>query len=539
MYAVLILSVIKMTPVKNLPSDVLSCHKMIHDLVMLINEKEKINDRLQHRLEQLLRAKYGPKTEKLDPNQLLLFAREILEKEESAEDESPEEVKAEPVESETPRRKGHGRNTRPELPRERIEYDIPEEEKVCPCCGGERIRIGEEISEQLEYVPAEVKVLEHVRYKYACKKCDGGMVTAGKPSQPIEKGLAGPGILAQTIVSKYADHLPLHRQQEMFRRYGVDLSRTTLCGWMESSASLLAPLYERMKKRVLESEVIHTDDTPVNVQDRKRKRKTRQGRVWVYVGDSKNPYVVYQYTPDRSREGPGAFLKKYRGYLQADAYGGYDRLYTHGGVTEVACWAHARRRFKDATSTAPESAYIALAYIAQLYSVERMAHEDKLDADGRRNLRQESSVPVLRDFEKWLRGEASEALPKSPIGEAIGYALNNWPALCRYTENGILSIDNNVAERALRPIAIGRKNWNFFGSDSGGRTGAILFSLVRSCHALGKNPFAYLRDVLTRIPGHSIQDLDPLLPDRWTDPSTDPNLEIPLSQDPSPDPDLP
>ena len=220
------------TPNK-IPSDVTVLQEMVRHLLAQLAREQSINERLQHRLEQLLRAKYGPKTEKLDPNQLLLFAREILEKEESAEDESREEVKAEPVENETPRRKGHGRNTRRDLPRERIEYDIPEEEKVCPCCGGERVRIGEEIGEQLEYVPAKVKVLEHVRYKYACKRCDGGMVTAGKPSQPIEKGLAGPGILAQTIVSKYADHLPLHRQQEMFRRYGVDLSRTTLSGWMD------------------------------------------------------------------------------------------------------------------------------------------------------------------------------------------------------------------------------------------------------------------------------------------------------------------
>ena len=499
----------------DLPQDLMQCHEIIRKLIAELGKVHQLNEKLEHRLEQLLRAKYGPRSEKIDENQLLLFAKEILEQTGEEKKEAPPEEEPVPPK----KRKGHGRKPRPDLPRERVEHDLPEEEKTCSCCGGMRVRIGEEVSEQLEFVPAVVKILEHVRFKYACPKCEEGVTTAPKPSQPIEKGLPGPGLLAQVVVSKFADHLPLHRQQQMFERYGLDLSRSTLCDWMKKAADLLAILFKKMKRETLFSAVLHTDDTPVQVQDREKRRKTRQGRAWVYVGDPQHPYTIFDYTPDRSRDGPAQFLGKYKGYLQADAYPGYDRLYASGDIIEVACWAHARRKFKEAITTDPERGHLALAYIAQLYSVERLAAEEKRDAEGRRALRQEKSVPVLKSLNHWLLAQEQGVLPKSPIGEAVGYALNHWKALCHYTENGILSIDNNRAEQAIRPIALGRKNWLFFGSDNGGRTASILLSFVQTCKDLGKNPFAYLRDVFSRLPDHPHTRHEELLPDRWTQPS--------------------
>jgi hypothetical protein len=334
--------------------------------------------------------------------------------------------------------------------------------------------------------------------------------------QPIEKGLPGPGLLAHVATSKYADHLPLHRQAQMFTRQGVDLSRQTLCDWMRRAADLVAPLFEVMKQRVVQSQALQTDDTPVAVLDPALPR-TKTGRIWTYVGDPAHPYTVYDYTPDRSRDGPDRFLQAFSGYLQADAYSGYDALYKapERDVTEVACWAHARRKFFEAQDSDPMRAMVMLAYIRLLYEVERQARELGLDRAGRLVLRQEQSLPILTDIEAYLKREQPQVLPKSPIGEAMGYALGNWAALLRYTEDGNLEIDNNGAERSLRGVAVGRKNWLFFGSDTGGRTAAILSSFITTCKRLHIDPFAYLRDVFARISAHPANRLPELLPDQW------------------------
>jgi hypothetical protein len=334
--------------------------------------------------------------------------------------------------------------------------------------------------------------------------------------QPIEKGLPGPGLLAHVAVSKYADHLPLYRQEGIFGRHGVTLSRQTMCDWMRRCAQLVSPLFDLMKQRVLKSKVIQTADTLVGVLDPALPR-TRLGRIWTYVGDDHHPYTVYDFTPNRSRDGPQAFMEKFSGFLQADAYSGYDRLYEdpERDVIEVACWAHTRRKFYEAQSSDLMRSTVMLAYIRLLYDVEREALDMKLDREGRLALRQAKSVPVLDDIKAYLEQEQPKVLPKSPEGQAIAYALSNWQALIRYAEDGDLEIDNNGVERSLLGAAVGRKNWLFFGSDNGGRTAAVLTSFITTCKRLDIDPFAYLRDIFQRLSTHPQNRLAEFLPDQW------------------------
>jgi len=493
------------------PSDPVVLQQMV---VALLDERDaqaRQVARLQHWLTKLLRTRYGPSRERVDEHQLFLFAAAAM----AAHRDGPPPEPTVPPADLTPRR-GHGRQRLPKhLERRQVTYDLPAEDQHCPACQATLTWIGDEVSERLEYVPASLIVLEERCAKYACPQ--GCTVrTAAKPMQPIEKGLPGPGLLAQVAVSKYADHLPLHRQTQLFARHGVTLSRQTLCDWMGRAALLAAPLVHLMQQQILQSKALQTDDTPVAVLDPTLPR-TKTGRIWTYVGDAAHPYTVYDYTPDRSRAGPDQFLEPFTGYLQADAYAGYDALYRDParGVTEVACWAHCRRRFFEARDADPMRAMILLAYIRLLYDVEREARDRTLDATGRRALRQERSVPILADIEAYLTREQPHVLPKSPIGEAIAYALNNWAALVRYTDDGDLEIDNNAAERSLRGVAVGRKNWLFFGSDTGGRTAAILTSLITTCRRLHAEPFAYLRDLFARISSHPAHQLAQLLPDRW------------------------
>jgi len=491
---------------KKLPVDVDQCQAMILELVQELDRKDRRLLGMQHMLEKLLRWRYGAKRERIDEKQLYLFAAEVLA---AAEKEARTEETGE-----RPPRPGHGRKPLPrQLERRRVEHDLGPEERICPECRGALRPIGEEVSERLEFVPAQLYVIEDVRRKYACPKgC--GIVTASKPMQPIEKGLPGPGLLAHVTVSKYADHQPLHRQTEMFQRQGITLSRRTMADWMRRCAELVIPLYERMKEMVLASKVVQTDDTPVGVLDPTLPR-TRTSRIWTYVGDRDHPYTVYDYTPDRSRNGPESFIGEYRGFLQADAYSGYDKLYKGEKVIEVACWAHARRKFYEAETSDLMRSMIMMAYIRLLYDVEREARDLALDGPGRLLLRQEKSIPILADIEAYLRREQPEVLPKSPEGQAISYALSNWKALFRYSQDGDLEIDNNGAERSLRGVAVGRKNWMFFGSDNGGRTAAILTSFTTSCKRHDVNPYAYLKDIFERISAHKLSRLDDLLPDKW------------------------
>ena len=307
-----------------------------------------------------------------------------------------------------------------------------------------------------------------------------------------------------------ATHLPLHRQEQIFARHGVDLSRKTLCDWVLQSAWLLEPVVNAMKREVMQSYCINTDDTPVPVQDT---GKTHRAYLWVYIGDRDHPYTIYDFTWTRCRDGPETFLKKYEGYLQADAFSGYDRLYAGGKIIEVGCWAHARRKFFEAKTTAPVPAHQALLRVKALYDIEREAKESS--ANERLALRQEKAVPLLADFAAWLHELQPHALPKSPLSQAIHYTLENWTALTRYTQEGRLRIDNNAAERALRRIVVGRNNWLFAGSERGGHAAATLYSLIASAKQNGLDPFAYPRDLLARIPTHTHRQINQLFPDRW------------------------
>ena len=523
-----------------LPADLAACHAMIAQLLEQLKSTQRENAQLEHHLQQLLRRLYGHSAERIDPNQQVLFA-ELLGQ---LQNQTPAAAAAAaPAPSPQPaEHNGHGRRRLPaDLPREPRVIDLPESEKPCPCCGKMRVKIGQEISEKLDYVPAKVKVIQTIRPKYACPDCDkagnGGQIAiADLPASPIEKCLAAPGLLAAVIVGKYSDHLPMNRLEKILGRHDIDISRSTLCDWAAQSAQALRPLYELMVARVLASKVIHTDDTPVDVLDKKLKA-TRLGRFWIYSGAGDHPCDVFDFTPSRSRDGPMNFLagwgKDELRYLQADAFGGYDGIYAGkagGNVTEVACMAHCRRKFYEARSSDHARSAQALAYIGLLYDVEHQAQEQfaaQKDRDNARTLaaicrelRQSLALPRLQQFKAWLDAQQAihggGVLPKSPMGAAITYALNQWDALCVYCTDGDLDIDNNVAERALRRIAVGRNNWMFCGSDNGGNTAAVLFSFIATCERHHLNPFEYLRDVLTRIAATPVSKLADLLPGQWT-----------------------
>ncbi len=399
------------------------------------------------------------------------------------------------------------------LPHVRHLEDLPEAEKVCPCCQRTKDKIGEDVTRVLEFVPAKLEVHEHVRPKYACRHCKDGVSTSTALVRPIPRCLAGPGLLAQVLVAKYGDHLPLYRQEDVFVRHGLHLPRSTMCDWVAAAAQVLQPLYQRQRERLLLSEVLWTDDTPVTVLGGKA-GGSRQGRFWTYLGDPTQPYTVYDFTLSRSRDGPQQFLKGFKGYLHADAYAGYDAIYlgSDSQVREVACWAHARRKFFEAKDHAPREAGQVLGWIGQLYDLEDRARDST--AEERRQLRQREAVPVLDRIGAYLQELARTALPKSGLAKAVTYARNQWEALRRYTTDGRLTIDNNASERTLRTQAIGRNNWMFVGSSEGGERAAVVYTLLAGAKRHQVEPLAYLRDVL-RQAAEEKPNWEEMLPDRW------------------------
>jgi len=398
-----------------------------------------------------------------------------------------------------------------DLPRETTTITLPEADRRCPCCNEPMCKIGEEVSERLDYTPAVLKVIETRREKYACKRHEeSGVLTPPVPTHPIAKGMATAGLIAHVLVAKYKDHLPLYRQSCIFSRHGAEIAESTLCDWVKDAAELLQPVVLAMKSSVLASHVVQSDDTGITVLDKDTPHGSRHSFLWAYVGDRDE--VVFDFTVGRGRDGPRLFLGDFRGHLQVDAYAGYDAVLRQNSITSVGCWAHARRRFFKALS-ADEDAKNAMDVMQQLYRVEREAREQGLDADQRRDLRQSEAKPLLGAMRPWLEGIRHRHLPKSPMGDAINYTLRQWDTLVRYLEDGRLEIDNNRVERQMRSVAVGRKNWMFAGSAEGARRAATAYSLVCSCGLLGIEPWAYLKDVLQKV----AEGVDPtkLTPRLW------------------------
>lgn len=501
---------------QNLPQEPEQLKRLISDLIGTVETQrndiesyKRTNARLQRRVEELERYRFGKRSQKIDPAQLSLWQHcideDIAETEQGLGQSEPskpsvQRAKRKPLPA--------------HLPREKTVYEHPEAKCAC---GHPLHAIGVQACEELHWKPARFYVKRHEQTKYACRQCDT-VITAAKPSRPIEKGLFGSSMLAYLLVSKYQDHLPIDRVRTICQRSGIDLPTATMtdalgrCGW------ILRPLVDRLTDHLLQQSHLHTDDTVIPVIDATR-GQTKQGRLWVYLhtGTEGPPAAVFDYTPDRSQVGPLTFLKDYRGHLQADGYPGYEKLYATGNVVEVACMAHVRAKFEKLEKhTASPIAQKALALIAELYIIEQSI---KTQTDEqRRQVRQQRSLPILQTLKKLLEESLLKVGGNSDAAVPINYALHRWQALLRYTEDGRLHIDNNPAERCIRPITIGRKNWLFAGSDLAAERAAVIYSLMATCKLNNVEPLAYFTDVLERIADHPINRLDELLPFNWKPP---------------------
>jgi transposase len=484
------------------------------ELLATVAELRATIDKQQAHIDRLVRTKFGRKSERIDGP--TLFDDLPDSHPDPAESGTPAVPDPTPESTQTRRRRGHGRRPRPaDLPRERVEIDLTAAEKACPCCQRTRIRIGADVSERLDYRPASLFVRQVVRPTYACRHCersgdDPQMVQPPLPPEPIPRGTAAAGLLAHLIVSKYCDRLPLYRQEAILGRLGWDVTRSTLCDQVMACAGVLEPLYRLMCGRVRSSVSLHADDTPVTLLGPRR-----TAHAWVYVGDAANPYTVFDLSIGRSRDAPAAFLKQYKGFVHADGYAGYNPVYA-GGATHVGCWMHARRYFFDARLTDPERSHEALARIRALYAVEAEAKGRPIAGAALADYRQRHAVPILTAFADWLAEQGPRVLPQSAIGEAVTYATNQWPSLVVYTRDGRLTIDNGPAEQAIRPLALGRRNWLHIAGDGGLQPTAVLLSLAASARRPGVNPWAYLTHVLTELPARPPgADLADLPPDGW------------------------
>ena len=476
------------------------------------------NLQLQKELWRYKKATYGPRADRLSENELaqalLEFAEELEQKPLPAE--SLAQGEAQPELRRIKRRKGRRALANfDHLPVSTHVYELPAEQRRCSCCGEQRQEIGSEESWQIEYIPGHFERLQHVRKKYACAKCELAgenpqIATAAKAETAIEKGFAGPGLLAYIVTSKFADYLPLYRLEDIFERQGFEISRATQSVWCGDVADLVEPLYRRMTERVRQSHVVATDDTVFPMLG---PGQTQSTRMWVYVGDEVNPYNVFDFTLNRGREGPKEFLKDYTEVLLADAYGGYNGVVAGNAITRAGCWSHARRKFVEAEKTALEMAREAVDLIGRLFAVEKQAKD--LSVAELLELRQKRSVSVLAELRQKLLAWKEQLLPKHPLAEAVNYTLGQWEELTVFTRDGAVPIDNNVSEREMKRVVLNRKNSLFVGNPRGGRTAAILASLTSSCRRHEMDPQLYFMQLLMNLPSWPANDIDAWLPDRW------------------------
>ena len=504
-----------------LPTDVASLHQLVRSMQSALNNRDLQIEHVKRMLFKLRRAQFGKSSEQLDDriNQLELSIEEL---EASAAQVAPLEAV-----DEAPKDKPVRKPLPASLPREPVEVPAVPADCACPACGGTLRRLGQDVSEMLELVPEHIKVIQIIRPKLSCSSC-AQIVQAPAPSRPIACGLAGPGLLAHILIGKYCDQLPLYRQSQIYAREGIDLDRSTLAGMVGRCAALLDPLAAAIGRYVKSAAKIHADDTPIPVLS-PGNGKTKTGRLWTYVRDDRPwadpapPAVWFQYSPDRKGERPVAHLSNFDGLLQADGYAGFNRLYETGRVREVACWAHVRRPFYE-LSVAGESpiAEEALGRIQALCAIE--TEIGGRPAAERQALRQARAGPLLDDVHRWFQATISKLSRKSPLAIAIRYALTRWTALNRYRDDGRLEMENDAAERALRTVALGRKNLLFLGADAGGERAEAIYSLIGTAKLNGLNPEAYLRHVLARIADHPINRIDELLP--WNVAAELPGLKL-------------
>lgn len=499
------------TSTKILPRSSEALEKIIIDLTAQLENKQKIIDQSKAEIS-LYKEKYARLIEEIRLAKQQRFSssseKNILQPDlfDEAGIELPEEIKEQISEEEVQvdsyaRKKHPVRKKLPDyLPREVILHEISEEEKICGC-GEQLIRIGEETSEQLKYIPAKVSVIQHVRPKYACKPCQENVKIAPMPVLLLPKSIATPELVAHTIISKYCDHLPLYRQEAIWERMEIDMPRSSLCGWVLKVAELCEPLVYQLRKNILAYDYAQADETTVQVLDEVGRDNQTRSYMWCYRGGGEKPSIVYEYQETRGGYHAQHFLKDFKGYLQTDAYSGYSWTDNDINIISVGCHAHARRPFAElaklnkGTGLAAE----ALKFYSKLYKVEKIARENNLSADSRHELRQEQSKPVIDNFKIWLDHHLTKTSEQGKIGKAIRYCLNHWNELNNYLKDGRIEIDNNLIENAIRPFALGRKNWLFMGSPAGAKAGATFYSLIETCKANNIEPYQYLCAMLNRI----------------------------------------